>query len=162
MKLYYFMIIAIGLMYTFSLAGVDTVTNSVLDRIGLMPDNLNSTVVDYDVNDYSGNSAENIYQTDSWWESIKIAMAVLIFLGVASGIQIFGSGINLSNVVTTAMAGLSLVLFSMFVVDFVSVLRKIYIVTGGVGWEFNIAWVIIVPFILTFAFSLIKFIQGTE
>jgi hypothetical protein len=50
----------------------------------------------------------------------------------------------------------------MFAIDIYSVLKLMYSITGGAGWIFNISWIIIVPFLFGFGYSLVQFIMGTE
>ena len=162
MKLYYFMIIAIGLMYAFSLTGIETIGSRTLGM--LVNNNITDTNVNPDVADYTGvteSSGILNYLTQNWWIIIAVAFALVIFVGSVEGIKVFGSGLEL-NPVNAIIGGLSAAIFFMFAVDFFNILLYMKDLTGGTGWEYHITWILIVPFLFGFGYTLIKFIQGTE
>lgn len=162
MKLYYFMIIAIGLMYTLSLAGVDTASSRVLDS--LTSENLTDTDVNPSVSDYSDvtdSSSILNYLTQNWWVIMAIVLALGIFASSIEGIRVFGSGVEI-NPMNAIISGVAAAIWFMFAVDFFSILVLMREVTGGTGWEFHLTWILVVPFLFGFGYSLIKFMQGTE
>jgi len=177
MKLYYFMIIAIGLMFTFNLAGIDTGNHNILVHLGfennnisnlsgveLKPDIGNISIESSDIARPSNLKSKIKHITDDatlWW-SFAVAMAVIFGLAIAGSIRIAGSGFNTSAGIYVITAGVSIFIFYMFAFDFLSILRYMKEITGGTGWEYYLVWILIFPFIVGFAFELIKFIQGTD
>jgi len=166
MKLYYFMVIAIGLMWTFHLAGIQTGSSHILNSIqGLW---LNET----DVNPVSsGNgSSYEVYDVvnpsraldkSTYWAMISLALSVLVAIGGLKEVKILGSGISM-NPIASVTAGVATFICSMFAFDFFSIVHYMNQITGGTGWEYYLTWVLIFPILVGFVFSLIEFVQGKD
>lgn len=152
---YYFIIIAIGIMFTLNLAGIDTGSHQLLDKfIGI------GTNASVNINpDMTGTSAGDISSANNFWDAFKIFLVVALVL---SAIGVAAGGQRAEAAVTAIMAGMGAIIWTMFAIDFLSILQLMYRITGGIGWEFNLTWIIIVPFLVGFAYSLIKLVQGTE
>lgn len=164
MKLYYFMIIAIGLMYTFSLAGIETGSNHLIGALGMGVDDINSTVIDPSFDTAGEYDVRDIINQNSWWASLILAMIVAATLGAIRGVSILGSGISV-DFISAIVAGISTFLFSMFSLDFFSILiymKELNCIGGTCGWQFHLTWILIVPMLFGFGISLIQFIKGTE
>lgn len=173
MKLYYFMIIAIGLMFTFNLAGIDTGSHKIFQLIGLQNNNVsnisdvdivpdvNVSITKEDIVNPSG-VASRIKSSMTIWLSVVIAIAIMFLSAVMGGVSIAGSGVNTSSIVYVITSGVATFILSMFAFDFFSIVRYMAEITGGTGWEYYLVWILIFPFLATFAFQLIKFIQGTD
>jgi len=161
MKLYYFMIIAIGLMFTFSIAGVDTGSNRIINTLGMGVNSLNETVITPSLSAASTYNIRDIINQNSWWLALVGAFAVAISLGAIKGVSIFGGGAQLDPL-NAIMAAVAAYIYFMFSFDFLSILLYMFEITNGVGWQFNLTWILIVPFLFAFAFSIIQFIRGTE
>ena len=163
MKLYYFMLIIVGLMYTFHLAGIETGSNNVLSRIeGL---NLNSTDVVPELNDSQEYETRDIINANSWWWALTIALSVFVGINLAGSVKIFGSGFDASALTSAIIAGVATYICSLFTFDFFSLLlymKEINCDASGCGWQFHLTWILIMPILFGFAFSLIEFIQGKD
>jgi len=173
MKLYYFMIIAIGLMFTFNLAGIDTGSSNIFKALGIGNNNV-SNISNVDVYPDLSNESNNVsYEVRDvvnpkdklgksyFWYMIAIALAVLVLTSGVTGVKILGFGVQL-NLVNSISAGVATFILAMFAYDFFSIVRYMAEITGGTGWEYYLVWILIFPFLATFAFQLIKFIQGTD
>jgi len=166
MKLYYFMIIAVGLMWTFHLAGIQTGSSHILDNIqGLW---LNETDVNpisadnsssYDVKDVVDPS--RIVDKSTYWAMISLALSVLVAIGGLKEVKILGSGISM-NIIASVTAGVATFICSMFAFDFFSIAYYMNQITGGRGWEYYLTWILIFPILVGFVFSLIEFVQGKD
>lgn len=152
MKLFYFMIIAIGIMFTFQIAGINTGSNLLLDKfIGGTTTNIDPTV--------SGTSPSDIAGASNFWIMLNILFAVAIALSIVGAVL---GGQRSESAINALVAGAATFIWSMFAIDFWSILKLMSSVTGGSGWEYWLVWIIIVPFEVGFGYSLINFIQGTE
>lgn len=159
MKLYYFVIIAIGLMFTFHLAGIETGSGRILDM--LTSENVSNTIVDYDEADYTGADTGDILNNNSWWVVLAVAFTTLIALAGFRGIRVAGFGLEV-NPMNAIVAAVASAIFTMFALDFFSILIHMHEITGGTGWQYHLTWILIVPILFGFALSLIQFIKGTE
>ena len=153
MKVYYFMIIAVGLMFLFNLAGIETGSNQIFD---LFQVNLNQTA-----NIHPTVTATDITIIDNA-STFWIALAAAILLFGATTIKISAGFASLQITTEAVLAALSGFIFVVFATDFLSILNYMRIVTGGTGWEFHLTWILIVPFLIGFALSIIQLIKGTE
>lgn len=153
MKLFYFLIIAIGIMFTLGIAGIDTGSNRVIDM--LWGDGI-STNVNPSV---SGTSATELTNATDFWGMTKLFFLIAIGLSLAGA---FLGGQRSEAAINAVASGAATFIFTMFVLDIFSVLKLMYSITGGVGWIFNITWIIIIPFLFAFGYSLFQFIMGTE
>ncbi len=156
MKLYYFAIIAIGIMYTFSLAGIDTASSGIIDYLQVGNDDLNSTVINPSS---SASTTSGITGAQTFWGALA---AFFILFGVLTAVKINIGIAQLQATTEGLIAAIASLIFGFFAIDFFSILKKMYELTGGVGWQFHITWIIIVPTLFGFAVSIIQFIKGTE
>jgi len=160
MKLYYFMIIAVGLMWTFHLAGIQTGSSHILDKISGL--NLNETDVVPEVSSSTTYTTSDIINANSWWWAIILTLSVLVAINVAGGVFVLGSGVNASALTYAITASLATYICSMFAFDFLSIVVYMNQITGGTGWEYYLTWILIFPILVGFVFSLIEFVQGKD
>lgn len=157
MKVYYYLIIAVGIMLLFGLAGVETSSNHILRTFI----STNNTAISPDTtasNPSSVNSVRNF--TGSLWENFLVALLAIVVLVAVSKIQIggfsLGGGIDRTVVLSALMYGL----FGFIVQDLWSIVA--YFFTLGTEW---ISWtvaVLMATFITGFAISIIEFTGGGD
>lgn len=162
MKLYYFMIIMIGLMYTFSLAGIETGSNDLFQKMNILGENLNDTVINPTLSSTTEYDTQDISNASYYWAAFVIAMIVIAGAGVLGSVEVLGSGFNTGSFLTAVVAVLSSFIYGMFATDLFSILKLMYEITGGSGWQFHLTWILIVPILFAFPVSLIQFIKGNE
>ena len=162
MKLYYFMLIAVGLMYVFYLGGIDTGSGKILASLDVVVDSNSNNTVNLDPSiDAEGLEASNIKSNSKYiWGALIMFLILVMVFSALSSFQVGSSGVvfNFEGFV----AGIAAFLWAIFSLDFYSILTKMYQVTGGIGWEFHLTWILIVPFLVGFALSIIQFVKGTE
>jgi hypothetical protein len=149
------MIIAIGIMFTFNIAGIETNSNLIMDNL-LLNNNVSAEI---NPNVGTITSPSGIASSPSYW------WAIMSFFWLTVGLSIVGAfigGQRAESLINAAISGIAIFLFGMFSLDLIGILVKMYDITDGIGWMFNLTWIIIVPFVVGFAYSLINFVQGTE
>ena len=137
MKVYYFIIIAIGLMWTFSLAGIDTNSNQILNAI-------------------SANDLGNIQSSFFWGKLLTI-----FALGAAGAIiiGIFGRA-DPFQIVIAALMSTTFALFAWDMVSIVTLVRGLTL--ESYQWVYYLVWAIVIPLTVGFFISLLEFIRGSD
>lgn len=145
MKVYYFTLMAVGLMFLLSLSGVETSSNQVINAIG--------------GNDPSG------YVNYTLW----IALGVAIASFVATTTRISAGVISFQASRESIMAVFMSALYVLFASDMFSILSKVKSISCPIdaaivscGWTYWVAWIIIVPITIGYAISIVQFIYGTD
>jgi hypothetical protein len=156
MKLYYFMLIAIGIMYTFGVAGINTESHNILTMLGTGEHGNETAIVNPDVDD-SITDPRKIPEQTNFWSLIKLGLVVglgLITFGILAG------GNRSEGVVYALAAGFAVAIFVMFVFDFYSILTYMGELTSWSGWIFHLTWILIMFELVGFALSLVQFVVG--
>jgi hypothetical protein len=135
MKVYYFTIIAIGLMFTLNLAGINTGSHQILDLIG-------------------GTTPST---TSNLWIYIGIA---LIAFTVLTSVSIGGFAINKTT--ESIVAALIYAVFAFFLADMYSIVSLVGTITNFTGWMYFGTWAVIIPLMAGYGLSLIDYIRGTD
>ena len=152
MRLSVFLIIVVGLMFTFHLAGIETGSSNILTKV--LPNqttNINPSVGDVTTDDLL--SSKNI------WIAVIIAFVVI---GAVTATRINLGVVQFQATTENIYSFLSLIIWGMFAVDFLSILKVVYIATGGIGWIFTIIFLLMSLFLISFAISLLNFVRGTD
>ena len=157
MKLYYFIIIAIGIMFTFNLAGIDTSSHLILNKLQVNNNQLNETELNPTVSESS--VIATITGAGSFWIAVAAFFVVLM---IAVSTRVSAGFVSFQATTESVFAGIAAFIFAMFSLDIFSILIKIRDITHGIGWEFNLTWIIIIPFLVGFTISLIEFIRGND
>ena len=135
MKIYYFTIIAIGLMFTLNLAGINTGSHQILNLVG-------------------GTTPTT---TSQLWVYIGIA---LVAFSVLTSVSIGGFAINKTT--ESIVAVLMYAVFSFFLADMYSVVSLVGTITDFTGWQYYVTWAIIIPLMAGYGLSLIEYIRGVD
>lgn len=137
MKIYYFTVIAIGLMFTLNLAGINTGSHQILTLIG--------------------GTGKIDYNATQLWTYIIIA---LVAFTVLTSVSIGNFAINKTT--ESVVAGLMYAIFGFFVADMYSIVSLVGSLTNYTGWEYWVVWAVIVPIMAGYGLSLIEYIRGTD
>jgi hypothetical protein len=137
MKVYYFTVIAIGLMFTLFLAGVNTNSSMILNAVG-------------------GTGKMDWHSSSFWVFVIGTISAFVILISVNIG----GYGIQKSTEAVTAV--FMALIYTAFAGDLFSVLSKVGEITNYTGWQYWVVWAIIVPLLGGYGLSIIEWIRGTD
>lgn len=135
MKIYYYVIIMVGLMYTLSLAGIETNSNQIMSAIS------------------SGDFSNFGFGT--------FGTALIVFLGLAVATQsIRIGGFSYQGSIESAFAGLAGTIGYFFILD----LYSIYTLPAleGSGWIKLVIGGIILPLCVGFIVSLAEFVRGND
>lgn len=144
MKVYYFTVIAVGLMFTLFLAGIDTTSSQVISFVG-------------------GTSPE------SWRTSLLWIAAIAAFAAFATTSRVSVGGTSYQASVEFVVAGFVTATYAIFASDMYSIVSKMYSLTcpeiGGIlacSWEYWVVWAIIIPIMAGYTISLISYIRGSD
>lgn len=135
MKIYYYVIIMVGLMYTLGIAGIATNSNQLMDAI---------------------NSGDI-----STWGFGKFGLAIVTFLALALATQNIRIGtFSFQGTIESAFAGLAGTIGYFFILD----LYSIYTLPAleGSGWIKLVIGAIVLPLCVGFLVSLAEFVRGTD
>lgn len=155
MKVYYFVVVAVALMYLFYLAGIDTASSDILEKI---QGRANETA-ELNPSISESISASDIKSSTSIWIAIISALFVTTFL---VGTKINAGFVSFQGSLDSVSAGFGTFIFAMFAFDFYNILIYMRDITNGTGWEFHITWILVMPFLVGFAVSIVEFIRGTD
>ena len=132
MKVYFYLIISIGIMLTFMLAGIDGVGSNVRNLFVdsnntiIAPDtqtNLNVTDTNWD--DYLNSNSYTFFQ------KILVAILAITALALLSGIQFAGFSLG-QDKTQAVIAGIAYVIFGFIASDMWSIVSLMF--TLGVDW----------------------------
>lgn len=139
MKVYYFTIMAIGIMFLFGMLGIETMSNSILSNLGT-PDNWNNSYI---------------------WLAIGFAIAAFgaTITKINSG---FVSFQVTSESVVAALIGSIYLIFAADLYSIVSYVYSITVDSPTTLWIYYVVWAIIVPLLVGYGISVIEFIRGTD
>ncbi len=143
MKIYYFTIISVGLMFLLSIAGIETNSSKIISSIG-SPENWNSGFL---------------------W--VAVLIAITSFIALTNRISAAGFSIQASTESIVALFVLGI--YVVFVSDLYSVVLFAYSIThssSGVitadGWAYYMIWFLIIPLLAGYTIALIEFIRGVD
>lgn len=144
MKVYYFTIIAVGLMFLLYLGGVDTNSSQIINAIG--------------GDDISG------FSTATLWITLAAALA-----GFVATNRISIGTLSFQASTESVIAGFMAAIYVIFAADLFSIVSKVGSLTCPVGatiascrWEYWIVWAIIVPLLVGYAISIVSYIRGSD
>jgi len=140
MKVYTFTVIAIGIMFLFNIAGLDTGTSQILDALG-------------------GVETTGGFQGTNLWIAIAVFVAASIAVAV-SRISIGGFSLNtpIEALIATFIGGIYL----LFASDLYSIVSYIGGIAGTTSWEYYTCWAVIVPILAGYTISIVEFIRGND
>ena len=144
MKIYYFTVIAVGIMFLLFLGGIETNSSKLLDAIGGV--------------------------NPSGWESSTLwIIAIATFTGFVATTRITIGGYSLTPSIEAVVAVFVAAMYVLFASDMYSIVTKIgessCDVVGTIstcGWEYLVAWAIILPLMAGYTISLISYIRGAD
>jgi hypothetical protein len=142
MKVYYFTVMAVGIMLLFSLAGIDTASSKIVSTIG-NPENWTSGFL--------------------WVAAIA---AFGLFLVLTSRISALGFTFQAST--ESIVAAVVIATYSIFAADILSIISLLNSITGSTGtettskWIYYLGWLIIIPLMAGYTLALIDWIRGTD
>jgi hypothetical protein len=156
MKLYYFILSALGIMILLYLGGVNTGSGSVVNS--LLFNNVSNIQIS---NNQSITQAPQSFDFSSnLFYLVTAIIGAFALVGAVSKIAIgqFQIQSNLDGLYAL-VGGAFWVLFAQ---DIVKVLINVYGITGGIGWEFWIISILSVTFLLGFFICILEFIRGND
>lgn len=137
MKIYYFTIIAVGLMFLLNLFGIDTTSNQIIDFVG-------------------GNSPEE-------WESSNLWVYLLVAIVGLVGLKIINLGtFSIQTSTDAIIASFISFIYVVFASDLYSILTFTSGLTGGTGWVYYTIWALIIPTMAGYTIALLEFIRGND
>ena len=144
MKIYYFTVIAVGIMFLLLVGGVETNSSKVIDAIG----GLNPS---------------------GWQGSTLWILAIAAFVGFVATTRITIGGYSLTPSVEAVIAVFVAGMYLLFASDMYSIVTKMGELSCDVvgtlstcGWEYLVTWAIILPLMAGYTISLISFIRGSD
>jgi hypothetical protein len=136
-KIYTYMIITIGLMILFNLAGLATTTGLILGRFGI-----------------TDPAALTTFENSGFYAEVTAALALLVgTLGIAIGVLTRGYS------TTAIMAGVAVGVLTFFVGDLVSIVS--YANQSG-GWIGYVAFAIMTPLVFGYILSVLDWVRGHD
>lgn len=137
MKVYYFTVIACGLMFLLNLAGIDTNSSQIINFI-------------------SGSNIDG-WRTSLMWIAVGVAVGGFI---LTTRISI--GGFSYSPSVESVVAIFIGAIYLIFASDMYSIVSKVSTLTGGTGWAYWAVWALIIPMMAGYSISIVSYIRGTE
>lgn len=140
-RMFTYLIIIVGLMVLFNLAGLATSTGIILGQFGLRePD---------DIGDFEGTA---------FWVALAVT-GLLALVGVGTNISIGVFGIRANEISITAIVATTVLIF--FVTDLISIGQSLKF--GG-DWTFvtYLGYLIMLPIIFGFAHSIYDWVRGRD
>ena len=161
MKIYYFIIISLGIMFLMALAGVDGIGTHVTSLF------INNDTIVQPTTQYNGTVGNDISTiTDSiknrnvnFFQAILIGLLAIVTISVINGVQILGSGTSF-DAQTIIKAAVSYLIFGLFVSDMWSLLTLVF--SYGTAWvSWTMAFVISI-YVAGFAIAALEFVGGSD
>lgn len=159
MKLYVFIIMTLGLMFTFYMAGIDTGSNLIFQRFSF-----NDTSIDVNPNV----STSDVGTYSKVRERLSGATYFYILMGFFAVIALFSIArfsaftISWQPLIEGGYAALSVVLWAIFSIDVYSTIKYTGELTDYSGWVYNLIFITLLCYLALFSFALIKFIRTGE
>jgi len=164
MKLYVYVVIAVGIMFTLYLGGIETggsgyILNSMFPHSNSTNLTVNNIAIDQSTS-ISGDDVTTFSNIRSYltgltfWNIIWIG---LLIFGAASLLRFSGLSFSFSPDVRVAGAAVSLAIFIIISLDFFSLWKFLEQITGGTGFIFGISMIIMSLYLIGFSFSIYKF-----
>lgn len=146
MKVYYYTIIAIGLIFLFYLAGISTSTTQLINFV-------------------SGNSPEG-WESSSMWVYL-IGTLIVAFGFTTIKVGFFGSSVQVTpESVMAAFVGFIFASFASSLYGILTYVRgiscEIDSAVSGCSWEYWVVWAVMIPFMTGYLISLVEFIRGSD
>ena len=145
MKVYYFTVIAVGIMFLLFLGGVETNSSQIITAVG-------------------GNNPSG-YQGTTLWAALAVAVAAFIATTTRISAGVISFQASRESIIATFLAAF----WGIFASDMFSILSKIGSLTcpaagtiTSCGWTYWIAWILIVPATIGYGISIIQFIMGAD
>lgn len=161
MKLFPFIIITIGLMFTFYMAGIDTGSSKVIDAFQL---NENETLVDVNPN-VTASDVGSFASIKNQMSSTNIFYVVLVFFFIVTILSLAKFSVlsaSWSPSIDAAFSVLAGILWALFAIDIFSIIKFVGEITGNTGWVYQLIRIILVVYLVGFLFALISFIKKGE
>lgn len=134
MKVYYYLVITVGLMIFLSMAGIDTPSSFIISKM-------------------------NIFNLETFTtSSFYIALIAVLVASATAGI-IIGS-FTRTPIESSLIAGFISATLALLIGDIVSI--YIHVLSLGVSWIANLLLLILAPFVVGYAISLIEFWRGID
>lgn len=160
MKLYFYMIISVGLMLTFTLAGIDGVGTNIsslfIDQNSTIINPTTQTDTDVSTTNYQTLLKANSYNL---WQKILIALLAIAILAAISGVQVFGFSAG-GDKTTAIMALLAYFIFGFITSDMWSIVTLLF--TLDTNWVSWLVTVLMSIYLIGFAVTVVEFTRGTD
>jgi len=165
MKLGVFVIIAVGLMFTFSLAEIETGSSKMIvgfnfdknaSDISVTPD-LPST----DEIDWLSPSTFLTYLLGLGWWNLVIAFLFGTVMVLAVGKASFISA-SFNIPIEFAYAVFSTAVWYLIALDMFAIVRFVGVATDNAGWIFYLIWIFVTLYLIAFIFSIFSFIRSGQ
>ena len=158
MKVYVFVIITLGLMFTFHMAGIDTGSSKAIDYFGLSSTN-NTVNVNPDVSITSVGTFTQIKNHLSANSFYYILIAFFIIATILSLAKVSALTLSWQPSIDAVFAVMGLIVWSIFALDTYSIIKFVGEITGNAGWIYNVVKIFLIVYLGAFAFALISFIK---
>jgi hypothetical protein len=168
MRLVTYVMIALGLMFLFNIAGVETGGSGLLlDAVfGASSGNLSAENISIDTNvsvssteASSSSTLRNLVTGKSLW---YIFLLVLSVIAILSLIKVSALSFSFQpDALRVGTSVIAIAVYALVLLDMIAVWKYVGIITNATGWIFIIISFLMMIFVVGFLFSLIKFItQG--
>lgn len=136
------MILIVGLMVLFNLAGLATSTGVILGQFGLR-----------EPEDMSG------FEGKAFWVALAVT-GLLALVGVGTNISIGVFGVRANEISITAIVATSILIF--FVTDLISIGNALTSFGGTLSFVKYIGYLVMLPIIFGFAHSIYDWVRGRD
>lgn len=160
MKVYFYLVISIGLMLTFALAGIDGVGTNIRNLI-INEDNTiiqPTTQSNLSIDDANYESSLNS-SSYNFWQKILIALLAMAALAALNGIQAFGFSIG-GDKTRAVLSIFAYVIFGFIASDLWSIVTLLF--SYGNGWIQWLVAVLMSAYLVGFGIAVIEFTGGGD
>jgi hypothetical protein len=160
MKVYFYMVISVGLMLTFALAGIEGVGTNVsslfIDQNDTIINPTTQTDTDVSITNYQTLLKASSYNL---WQKVLIALLAMAVLAALSGFQVLGFSAG-GDKTKAIMALFSYFIFGFIASDMWSIVTLVF--GFGVAWVSWLLAVLMAGYIIGFAVAVIEFTRGGD
>lgn len=158
MKLMHFVVISIGIIMLFYLAGIETGTSQIINNFQL---GQNNSITNPSTNPDAGtitsfDSIKNLIFGNFFWVMVGIA---IIAIGAVSFFQVAGLSFSLQADYTAVYSVIASALWIWVSIDLWTIKGYIGSLTGSTGVFYYLSFFLIVIYMASFAFALFQFIK---
>lgn len=165
MRMAHFVIISLGLMFLFYLAGVDTGSSKMMTSV-FGSNNITNQNIDINPNvsisegvvDSSSGIINTLVNKPIWF----VILASLLLILILSIFKVSFLSFNWNPSVDAGYIAIGIVIWGLVSLDMFSIWTELNRITGAEGWMYLITTILIFTYLIAFAFSIFRFARSGE